>query len=691
MKNEKIVNTDIKIRINNNSLFKFSYSYNCNTTFQDLLEHLARLIPHFDICDCYEFEIFGQPLYLNIGKIPKDSQISNYSHKLDRLSLNKKNINCNHSNDNYLKATKRDIYSFFQSRQKSTKILENKINQQEHDLQLKNKEADLLRNNIEKLSINLEKKNAKIDESKNEIENLQKKNSKLIAGINGDLDIIQRLKEFGVQDDNLKEKENLIKINPKTNEIISNQTFVKPNFADFYDIIIHIDSIKDINKGWKIEMNQNGEQNYQNHKNEKVIKIGVIGNANKGKSFLLSKLSKMKLPSGMSIKTEGLSIKYPDTSEFKDRRIVLLDSAGLETPVLKSDETPMDVNENDYFKEKSREKLITELFLQNYIINNSDILIIVVDSLSFSEQKLLIKIKREMDRAKLTIPLYIIHNLKSFTSIQQVEDYIDKTLLKSVTFSLEKGHNISTKIEQNSGIYFCEKLTDKNKNKTKERKVFHLIYANENSEAGKYYNQYTLDLIEKAFPSISDEPFDVIESIKERYIEISKDIIERTKSDKTITKESFDDTIPDLIKLKDESEVTLKKCLIDELGFSNLKANNFEPTYNIYKKNNKLIVRFEVPGNTGDISSEIELSGEYNIIKISGFKKQDKEPEKDDNIFNTREYGNFFFEIPLKSKDYLLSGEVIPLEVKKGVCILEFNLLEKEKNRKIHKIEDEDI
>ena len=104
----------------------------------------------------------------------------------------------------------------------------------------------------------------------------------------------------------------MIKINSYTNEIIGNQTFVKPNFVEFYDIIVHIDSIKEINKGWKIEMNQNGEQNYQKFKNEKVIKIGVICNANKGKSFILAKISKMELPSGMSIKTEGLSIKYPD-------------------------------------------------------------------------------------------------------------------------------------------------------------------------------------------------------------------------------------------------------------------------------------------------------------------------------------------------------------------------------------------
>ena len=645
MNHEAIHSSDFRIKINNSSIVKIIYSYNKYTTFQDLLEYLARLIPSFNICNCYEFEISNE-------KISKDSLICNYSKKLDKINLSKKNQSCEHSFNNFLKEPKIFLLSLIQDMQKTILDLYNKINK------------------ANKLEKDLNLKNIEINESKNEIENLQKKNSKLIVGINGDLDIIQKLKEFGIQDDKLKEKENLIKINPKTNEIIGNQTFVKPNFVDFYDIIVHIDSIKDINKGWKIEMNQNGQQNYQNHKNEKVIKIGIIGNANKGKSFILSKLSKMELPSGMSIKTEGLSIKYPDTTEFINRRIVLLDSAGLETPVLQSDEPPTDENQNDFFKEKCREKLITELFLQNYIINNSDILIVVVDSLTFSEQKLLLKIKREMNRAKLAIPLYIIHNLKSFTSVEQVEDYIKNTLLKSATFALEKGHNISTKIEQNTGIHFYEKL--------KEGKIFHLIYANENSKAGQKYNQYTLNLIENNFANIIDKPFDVIDSIKERYIEISKDIIERTKSDKTITKESFDDSVPDLIKLKDKSEVTLKKCLIDELGFSNLKANNFEPTYNIYKKNNNLIVRFEVPGNIGTISSDIELSGEYNIIKISGSKNKDKEPEKDDNIFNTREYGNFYFEIPLKTKEYLL-GKDITMKNGKGVYILEFTLLEKEK------------
>ena len=73
----------------------------------------------------------------------------------------------------------------------------------------------------------------------------------------------------------------------------------------------------------------------------------------------------MKLP---SIRTEGLSIKYHEINDLhRNGNIVLLDSAGLEAPVLKEEDEKKE-NLNDFFKEKSREKLITEYFLQNYII-----------------------------------------------------------------------------------------------------------------------------------------------------------------------------------------------------------------------------------------------------------------------------------------------------------------------------------
>ena len=187
-----------------------------------------------------------------------------------------------------------------------------------------------------------------------------------------------------------------------------------------------------------------------------------------------------------------------------------------------------------------------------------------------------------------------------------------------------------------------------------------------------------MNFIENSYQTVTDlESFDVIDSIKERYMAISKDIIEKTGNDQKITKESFDDSDPKMIKLKSENEMILKKCLIDELGFSNFKANSFEPTYNIYKRENKIIVRVEAPGNS-IIKSGVELSGEYNIIKVTGEKKLDREPEKlDDNIHNTREYGKFYLDLHLKTEEYHLNQEEPEIKVGKGVYILEFNLAKK--------------
>jgi GTP-binding protein EngB required for normal cell division len=146
-------------------------------------------------------------------------------------------------------------------------------------------------------------------------------------------------------------RENLEKIGSNNNQIIINdsvnESINKKNFVDFYDVIIDIKSIIDINKGWDIKMNERGKKNYEKYNKTKNLKIGIIGNSNKGKSFLLSKISKTNLPSGTSIRTEGLSIKYPELEKYKDRKIILLDSAGLETPVLREQMPSNNINSEE--------------------------------------------------------------------------------------------------------------------------------------------------------------------------------------------------------------------------------------------------------------------------------------------------------------------------------------------------------
>ena len=453
-------------------------------------------------------------------------------------------------------------------------------------------------------------------------------------------------------------------------------TFSTPHSQkDFYDVVVQIDSIKSIKKGWKICMTERGKKNYEKYKNEKIVKIGVVGNTNKGKSFLLSKISKMSLPSGMSVKTEGLSIKYPELNGNQNRRIVLLDSAGLETPVLDSGKNNLEgKDKNEIFKEKCRDKLITELFLQNYIIHNSDILIAVVDILSFSEQKLLLKFKKEIENAKRNQPVIVIHNLKTYTTIEQVDDYIENTLLKSATFKLEKGPIVDTK-----NINFKIKYILYEKANEKIPAIFHLIYANENSKAGSHYNGFTLNFIENSYQSITNHTsYDVIETTKERFIQVSKEILEKKEKENDITKDSFDERYPNYIKLKRDKEITLKKCFIDEIGFSNLITNGFEPKYNVFKKDNKIIIRVEAPGNCPMVAEKI-VQGELFIIRLSGEKKKDIVPEKlEDNIYNKREIGKFFLDIPLSSKEYIFSEKPPTFDYHSGVQFIEYELKGKE-------------
>ena len=110
----------------------------------------------------------------------------------------------------------------------------------------------------------------------------------------------------------------------------------------------------------------------------------------------------------------------------------------------------------------------------------------------------------------------------------------------------------------------------------------------------------------------------------------------------------------------------MKKCLIDELGFSSLRVNGFEPTYNYYFQNNKIIVRVEAPGNC-NISSTLDYIGEYTIIKLLGEKKQDKDQDKIQTLFfNNRKKGKFSLELPIKTEDILLKMMTLYTLIKKG-------------------------
>ena len=485
----------------------------------------------------------------------------------------------------------------------------------------------------------------------------------------------------------------------KLNELEKTKELKTFKEEDFYDIIIDINSISAIKKGWNIEFTERGRQKYDQYKKDPLIKIGIVGNVNNGKSFILSKLSKIELPTGTSISTKGLSIKYPDLGDgHEHRKYILMDSAGLENPILTDENEEGEEEEReeiaknykeeiDKFRLKARDILITESFLQSFIISTSDLLLVVIDKLSFSEQKLINKIKGEIKTNKIKKQIFIIHNLKTYRTKEQMESYIKDTLNKSATFKLRTGESItSNRKKVKNGIYFTEE------NNSNDFSVFHLLFAADGSEAGNYYNDYTIDFIEEKYNNdLNKKKFDVIEEVKSKFVEYSsRYLTEKIDiNDINSNEESLNDK---LIKFNGKKDLILKKCQIDEIGFQTFKKNGFEPRYNYFKNGNCLEIRAELPGNVKPVVNKPQYLDENTIISLYCEKKKDKDPEKlEDNYFNSREFGNFNLEIPLKTSDFKINPSIKENKIKNGILFLKYDFYTDEKDEKISLTVDEEI
>ena len=200
-------------------------------------------------------------------------------------------------------------------------------------------------------------------------------------------EVTNKENELKKKDNELKKKENDLKLlqdklnnekynienNLKKQQSIWEKQFKidikNKNSTDYYDVIVCIDSILGIESGWKVKCSEQGKELYKKMKDKELVKVGVVGLRNKGKSWLLQKFLNKTLPKGTSIKTEGLSIKYPNEDDIKNNRnYILLDSAGTEEPLLDSDKKLMKMNQDEALNQLemiAKDKTLTELFYKN--------------------------------------------------------------------------------------------------------------------------------------------------------------------------------------------------------------------------------------------------------------------------------------------------------------------------------------
>ena len=558
-------------------------------------------------------------------------------------------------------------------------------------------------NEEQKIIINLQ------NEMKDLKKNMKEKSDKIDEDIRKNNILIKEIKQYNIKfdgvlkqyfensDENRQLKEELEKykdyesknekLSNHLNKLISqNETkmeYIKNSSSKYYDVVIDINSINSLrNEGWDILYNEDRKENYEKIVTEKTIKVGVLGLSNVGKSYLLSKIINAEIPKGYTIETKGISIKYSQEEKGEEAGICILDTAGLETPLLNRDKLNKKENEefNNMIELKKIEsqlawdKTQTELFIQNLIISFSDIIILVVGKLTRIEQKLITRIKNmaKMNEEKIK-SIIIVHNLAHYSKNIEVENYINNYLLNSATFKLIKKKVIGIR-EFSERFYFVDQSDD--------IKSFHYIMAKEETEAGKYYNKLTQQLIKIQFSNSNfGSEIDILEQIKRQFCELSEKIIGEKIYISQL--ETIDDK---KMKIKDISELIIKNndldnfqfhySYIDNENYLKEKVKDYEPKYSlyIYKEGddddfeNYLLLRIEVPGNITKLTARgtDPRKERYRGIIINIQKKEDDFEEKVEKfksfhkIYDNRRYEEIYYFIELKGN--LMLSKRFPIE-----------------------------
>lgn len=389
----------------------------------------------------------------------------------------------------------------------------------------------------------------------------------------------------------------------------------KEKSGEGYDFILSIFSLNELkNAGW--ELNYINEKN----RNKEFIKelleigrilIGVIGYENVGKTHILNKLVRAYLPCGYNHHTEGLSFKISNDPKYP---IICVDSAGCGKPIPYCQDKNQIVFEAESKAktekkiEKANDKIMTETFIQDFILENSNIILIVVGQMNQDYQKMVERVIQQYRNKKI----FLIHNFSNLSLIESVNDKIKRDILE--IFDVTEEVLITNNMKPNENMNRNTKQYIQKKIGKEEHYICHLIYAKEMSEAGNYFNQNTIEALNYHIYSVNDRnKFNLTDMLNNF---IAK---ERLKNYVSFPNNNSEDKLlneglkfveeKNFLTLNKHVEFSVKQGLFNVFG--NLIMENksdllYDPPYRVYQSEEAYKILFSIPGKKEEDTIEIQ-------------------------------------------------------------------------------------
>ena len=603
------------------------------------------------------------------------------------------------------------------------------------EINKKNEEFNKLKDDFNKSKIDNENK---IKEKGKELSEKESKINELQNKIKSNEEI-RKLKEDNklITLENEKLKKIIMPSDPLINKKITN------------DISLSFDNIKSIKEGWDLSLSELGLKYFNTP--IKCQKVGILGNKRVGKSFILSHLFGLNYPQipihssqkiSIKIKQRKNKIKFMifdsqgfNTPILEEKNINELNDAN--EVKIEQEKNEKNINNKEKKEEKNNKeinisdkeqnitlingtnsfnnisnscfnlseeeiegikkkhnleeliinKFLTEEFITSFMVDYSDLLIVVVGLLNHSDQELLNKVMEECVK-KDKKNLYIVHNLQSFITKEQVNNYIKNILMNSATFELEEKKEIIME-----DLYNSDEGDDKENleegedvtpnyytSKYKSLTVNHLIFINENSDE-KFFNEFTKKKMANFFNNSQSTEFNIYEKIKNKIFELLNGYSKNEIKEENIKfEENQSEKNSRKIIYKGDENLKLRRYLKNEESET---RSEFRPKYSYYTSNKegkeKLYILIETPGEITDENINLgktKNNKEY-LIQYKGKKclSEEENKQKDNIKIVGREFGEFILDIPIPLKGYeILNLKEPKCHNEKGIEIIEYEL-----------------
>ena len=429
-------------------------------------------------------------------------------------------------------------------------------------------------------------------------------------------------------------------------------------FKSFYDCRILADSFFPVlqDRAWEIEF-KNWE-NYKKRIEQASVRVSVLGYENTGKSFMISKVMGYEVPQGKQMKTTGVCVLYPND--------VTVPWTALDTPGTNISIRTEFMKESlkGYFEEREKitkrkfteelklrmlygDNILMESLLQEFVVNNTQVLLILVGKMRRDDQRFINRIKNQKELAAKRI--IIVHNLMDCTTIEDVENIIKEDIEE--TFGTKKR---IVNVQPNTNQYVYLEIDKKG--------TEHVVLAHQDSPAGRFYNsaaiQYIKDVVST---SPFSEKFDFVKAFHLYLNNIFNNYLSRTGSDNTPIKSPWalaygetKEEVPVGFRLEENKTFELKLNFTDEFGQIRTYTEGALETVPFVAKVVKrtgskgeerfLQVEFEVSGtcSNASIKKKLQVSQNLWVVMIKGKSENNNIREEGEEIIqSTRKFGEF--------------------------------------------------